>query len=90
MAELRRDIHYSLYRDFPKSLRDLKKQGGKYQKAAEKIHAIHSRIGLNEDPFQGVPLTNHGEKRIQHCIKYDLTGFCRLVTYQNQKSCILL
>jgi len=29
-------------------------------------------------------VTNHGESRIKHCIKYDLPGACRLVTVQNE------
>jgi hypothetical protein len=43
-----------------------------------------------ENTFMGVPLTNHGENRIAHCIKYDLTGFARLVTVVNNGLCIFL
>ena len=29
-------------------------------------------------------VTNHGESRIKHCVKYDLPGACRLVTVHNE------
>lgn len=81
---------YATYREFPNALRLLRRRGGKFQKAAERIDAINGRIQVEEDPFHGVPTTNHGESRIRHCVKYDLIGFARLVTYQSNGYCIFL
>ena len=65
---------------FTLSLRDLYQMGGKYQKAAETVQRIWGRAKLDgtnfEEVFQGVPRTNHGEGRVPHCVKYDLTQYC--------------
>lgn len=72
-------------------IKDLYKRGGHYQKAAQKINSIIGSIQMdNSNPFKGVPLTNHGESRIKHCIKYDLNGFCRLITIKDNNVCALV
>ena len=38
---------------------------------------------MGDNPFVGMTLTNHGETRIKKCIKYDLTGYARLITIQD-------
>ncbi len=59
----------------------LQSRGGKYQKAAKTVYSIIGAMQIhNNDPFHGLKMTNHGESRISKCIKYDLEGFCRLVT----------
>lgn len=79
---------------FTLSLRDLYQKGGKYQKAAETVQRIWGRAKLDgtsfEEIFQGVARTNHGEGRVPHCVKYDLTGFARLVTVVNNGVCLFL
>jgi hypothetical protein len=79
---------------FTTSLRDLYQKGGKYQNAAKTVQSIWGRAKLAdatfEETFKGVPATNHGESRIPHCRKYDLTGFARLVTVVNNGLCIFL
>ncbi len=73
------------------SLRVLKKKGGSFSKAAEKVHAVLSEISTNEpEPLKGLQVTRNNESRIDKCVKYDLPGRSRLVTVQNNKSCILL
>lgn len=67
--------------DFIKSLRRLRQSGGPRQKAAEKVTQIIGNVELGTQEL--FKLTNHGETRIQHCVKYDLPGACRLVTVQN-------
>ncbi|MCM4162999.1 MULTISPECIES: UvrD-helicase domain-containing protein [unclassified Arenibacter] len=72
-------------------IKALHRRGGHYQKAAIKINSIIGSINMGEaQPFKGVPLTNHGESRIKHCIKYDLNGACRLITIQDNNVCALV
>jgi hypothetical protein len=62
-------------------------KGGNFQQAAKKCKEIIGDLKLNEDKVQetlnNINKTNHGENRIPNCIKYDLPGFCRLVTIQS-------
>lgn len=79
--------------DFTLSLRTLHQKGGLYQKAAKTVQAAWGRAHAKDEfdkVFEGVPRTNHGENRIPHCIKYDLTKFSRLVTVVNNGVCIFL
>lgn len=80
--------------EFPESLRVLYQKGGRFQRAAQTVQAIWGRANMDgadlRNTFIGVPLVNHGENRIAHCIKYDLTGFARLVTVVNNGLCIFL
>src|SRR4051812_42494642 len=78
------------YKEFRSSLNSLYKRGGPFQKAAESIHQIQSKVISGLDPFHGLKTTNHGETRLRNCVKYDLTGACRLVTVQTKGYCILL
>jgi hypothetical protein len=78
------------YRDFGQSLNLLYKRGGKYQKAAESVYAALGLAESGEAPSAALPLTNFGESRLRHCVKYDLTGYCRLITVQTNGYCILL
>ncbi len=72
---------YFEHKDLFKSINRMARSGGKLQKASDRIRAIRSKIQVGDkDPFHGVAMTNHGESRIDKCIKYDLTGFARLVT----------
>lgn len=65
--------------------------GGHYQNAASKVKAILYDISNNvENPFRGIPLTNHGETRIENCVKYDLNGFSRLITIQFDSTVIIV
>jgi len=79
--------------DFTISLRTLHQKGGLYQKAAKTVQAAWGRAHAKDEfdrVFEGMPRTNHGEDRIPHCIKYDLTKFSRLVTVVNNGICIFL
>lgn len=84
-------MEYVKYKDFVESLRRLKKKGGQFTKAANKVNALLGEISTgNDDPFKGWKVTHKNEKRIPKCVKYHLTGYSRLVTVQNEKSCIFL
>lgn len=80
--------------EFPDSLAALFQKGGKYQKAAERVYQAWGKANAGEayfdTVFSGLTLTNHGEDRIAHCRKFDLTGFARLVTTYCNNLCIFL
>lgn len=89
--ELAEDIKFIWTDEFVKSLSKLERQGGKWQKAASQVNEVLGKI--NHDPrnaFKHLNVTNFGEQRIANAIKYDLTGYCRLVTVQVNKCCFLL
>jgi hypothetical protein len=88
-------VKFLLYKDFYPSIQKLMAKGGKYQKAA--TTALSAFGKATSDPnasveavFAGISLTNHGESRLVHCRKYDLTGFARLVTAYSNGICIFL
>lgn len=67
--------------------------GGKFGKAAAQVTGVLTLAQRKEivaEVFAGIPTTNHGESRIQHCVKYDLQGSCRLVTVQHNGICFLM
>lgn len=81
-------MEYILDKEIPKQIQELNKRGGLFQKAAEKIKRIIADISLkSSDPFKGIPMTNNGETRIKNCIKYDLPGYARLITIQENSIC---
>ena len=80
-------MEYVKLKDFLPSIRDLRYKGGKYQKAAEQVFSVIGKSYTKEDPFKGLRLTKHGEKRIKNCRKYDLIGFCRLITVVKDGRC---
>lgn len=78
---------------FMRSINKLYHKGGLFQKASQKCQSIICRIGEPEigiDPLEGFKITNHGETRIDKCIKYDLGHGCRLITIQDQKVILFL
>lgn len=78
-------IRYVEHKDFRSNIQKMVKSGGSSQKAATIVQALFGRIALGEDPFDGLQVTNHGETRIEKCIKYDLAGRARLITVQDEK-----
>src|SRR5687768_17211588 len=81
------------HRKFMESARDLYQKGGKYQRAGQQVYAAWGRAheGASvEQIFEGLTPTNHGERRIPHCVKYDLSGFARLVTVLHDEVCFFL
>ena len=82
-------LQIATYREFNSSLNRLYKRGGQFQKAAERIGAAMQFSG-KEELLPGLKPTGHGEKRIDHCVKYDLTGAARLITVQTDGFCVLV
>ncbi|CAJ2377209.1 MAG: DNA helicase [Arenicellales bacterium IbO2] len=78
------------YKDFEKSLIALGKKGGNYKRAYEQVCAVLGKAHNSGDPFESLKRTKHGEQRIEKCIKYDLIGFCRLITTRDSGYVILL
>lgn len=84
-------IRYVEHRDFRENIQRLTKAGGPYQKAADLIKVLFANIHLGErNPFQHLKTTNHGETRLSKCVKYDLSGACRLITIQDNNIVFLL
>ena len=79
------DLKYTEYKDFHRSLNDLYHKGGQFQNAAIRMQSVVYRAlsGIDEKPFHGLKMTNHGENRINKCIKYDFNNFSRLITIQD-------
>lgn len=66
-------------------------RGGPYRRAGEKVLAIIQLITHNDpNPLAEFKTTNHGESRLDNCVKYDLPSACRLVTVLDNGKCILL
>jgi len=88
-------MQYIQHDEFMASVRQLYQKGGRYQKAAKDVQAAWGRAHSQKEPplnevFEGMSLTNHGESRINHCRKYDLNGFARLVTLVDNDICVFL
>jgi len=71
-------------------LAGLMTRGGHYQKAAETVKKVFGDISLKaSNPLVGLNTTNHGETRVRNAVKYDLNGFCRLITIQKDNTCLI-
>jgi hypothetical protein len=72
------------YEDFLPSVRKLRQRGGSFGRAAERIMACVGRLKSGDlDALDELTVTNSGESRIKHCVKYDMTGRSRLITIQD-------
>ena len=81
-------MKYFLYQDFTPSLQKMHQNGGHFRKAAETVKKAVADLTiygteLAEDIFKDIPKNNFGENRIDKCIKYDLSGYSRLITIQD-------
>ena len=78
------NIQCKQHKDYLSSLRTLNTKGGKYKKAVQKSNHIEKVFQYDLENTKKLNTTKHGESRIQHCIKYELAGRCRLITIQNK------
>jgi len=87
-------MEYIIGKELAKSIKDLKKYGGSYRRAAEKVDGVIIEVACknisDQDYLADFQTTNHGENRINKCLKYDLPGRCRLVTVRHADRIILL
>jgi len=67
-------------KEYVQSLRVLYQRGGQYKKAVEKAHHIEKLLLDDFIDVRKLNTTKHGENRIKNCIKYELSGACRLIT----------
>ena len=79
-------IQYFQTKAFEQSLQKAFFQGGIPQKRAGKVKQILGSLAY-PNPFQGFSVTNHGENRINNCVKYDLGDGWRLITTQDARTC---
>lgn len=88
------NIQYMQGTDFTGSLKTLMQKGGQYQKAGDRVKQAWATAHMGghsyEEVFSGLTTTNHGENRIENCVKFDLTAFARLVTAYSNNICIFL
>lgn len=83
-ATKRNVLEFARYKDFDRSLVQLGRRGGKYQKAADRIDSVLGKASRGEsNPFHGLKVTKHGENRVDKCVKYDLGDGIRLITIQD-------
>jgi superfamily I DNA/RNA helicase len=88
-------MEYKEHTNLMNSLRELNHKGGKYNRAADTVMGILAKIRKNpnlptSEVFKGIAMTKKGESRIKNCIKYDLTGYARLITIQTNDICLLM
>jgi superfamily I DNA/RNA helicase len=74
--------------EFRELMLGLRRRGGPYQLAYQRACNIIESFRLDADVSQFI--TNHGENRIDHAVKYDLGHGCRLVTVQTNQCVYLL
>ncbi|MCW0048883.1 UvrD-helicase domain-containing protein [Burkholderia pseudomallei] len=86
-------MEFAQDKDFMLSVMELNQKGGKFSSAAQQVLnviRVSQRKREIKDVFVGLVTTNYGESRLQHCVKYDLRGSCRLITVQHNDICLLL
>ncbi len=91
---MRTPTEFQFHPDFLHSLKALSQKSGPGKRAGERAFDayVRARSGncSHEQVFEGFPLTNHGENRVAHCRKYDLTGYARLITVYTNHICVFL
>jgi hypothetical protein len=73
---------------YNKNVREFLRSGGMHARAAKKAAEIEMNLRAGLD-IQSTT-TDHGESRIQHCVKYDLGNGFRLVTVQHGELAVIL
>jgi superfamily I DNA/RNA helicase len=82
------EVVYLNKSEFRDRMLALQKRGGPHQQAYRKACSIIESLRLGADVSNFI--TNHGESRIAHCIKYDLGHACRLLTVHSEGFIYLL
>jgi superfamily I DNA/RNA helicase len=70
-----------IQKDFQKFLNKLSRRGGIADLVYKQVISALFHWERNEDAE--LPLTNHGESRVSHVVKYDLRGAYRLIVYEH-------
>ena len=87
-------MKYFLFKGFKESLQQLIQWGASNRIAGEKTKQLIADISLNGkeldyDPFLAYHVTNHGESRIKHCVKYDVGDAHRIITIKDNGICAI-
>lgn len=81
---------YLIGKELLGGLQQLKKRGGLFARASDQVKDVLVKISYqHENPFEELKITNNGEHRLKHCIKFDLAGAARLVTIQDNGVCLI-
>lgn len=83
------EIAYFETKEFTRSLQEVFLRGGHNRKKHDKVRVVLGSLS-NSNPFATLSVTNNGETRIKHCVKYDLGDGWRLVTQKTDKACTFL
>ena len=88
-------MEYIFGKNFLNSKNNLKKSGGPFTRAANMVDDVIAEIadarGSSDHDFLAqFTRTTNGESRIKKCIKYALSGQCRLVTVRHEDRVIFL
>lgn len=78
-------------KEFHKKISELYRLGGNGRRIFKNVQSLLG--GIKEEgarAFRSFKITNHGESRIKHCVKYDLGAGFRLVTVNTEKMIWLL
>ncbi|MDM1093695.1 UvrD-helicase domain-containing protein [Myroides odoratimimus] len=83
-------MQYFMGKEIHSQIQSLRKRGGQYNKASVQATDIILKINDGKsNPLESLSVTKNGETRIKKCIKYDLSGYVRLVTIQDNGICLL-
>lgn len=89
-------MRYITHPDFIPSVYNLYKKNGHYKNIAQRVLGEWAKTQneanqffIDKDIFT-LPLTHYGENRIPHCLKYNLSNNCRLITILHQDTRIFL
>ena len=66
----------------------LRQRGGAHQRAYNEACRIISSLGYGVEELN--KLTNHGESRIDHCVKYDISNDAHRLVTVHSKNCVYL
>ena len=86
-------MNYLVHKDFAESLSKLSNKGfnfaSSYQKGL-KPYLLACEGKTFDEAFYGLKITNNGERRINHAVKFDLGRACRMVIIKNKDMCHFL
>jgi hypothetical protein len=83
------DISYFTTKTFDRALHSAFLAGGQARKKHDRVKIVLGSL-REANPFITLQVTNHGESRIDNCVKYELGDAWRLVTSKTNKTCTFL
>jgi len=83
-----KEVIYLDASDFGKAMKSLRKRGGQHQRAYDEACKIIESLRYGEDVSNKI--TNHGENRIAHVVKYDISNDAHRLVTVHSENCIYL